>query len=601
LLLIIAFFASLTIVPIFQLPSSNPYNISNPFSAQGFNPDNSYIKIVFIIGCTLGLFLLMRRLYGTKHAWVIKVIAASVLLANLFIFNMLHIAHGYYPADIIYANGIHSMDNFHSGEQLSPANDLLSGVKPYSQMFFLRGAGVDVLLPALGFVLFGKSIGSFLLVSHLLMLLTAAGFFVLMAVVVKGTLKYIAAITLFYVSDAVSLVQPRDIPVWVVTGLVILVFRQGITEKQRKVYLVIIGLLSSLELYIAIDRGILLVVLASMVAIAQVILSAGKNNKYVWRPRQWRANGVAALYVLAGALVGFVIPALMLGEKGFIAFFKMTFIQIPSYGGLLVSTPFPSLFTPAPEYFIWGPVLLAVAAGYTLIKLYGRNVLKDLQGIVPYTLIFIFTVLGIKAGANRVNVLKMATVVAPLYFISFLIMTLAIQTAYNRKQTRAALLAPILLMFGVFTVFAQLDFQKLLQQPYYTRADLVQYKNMPHTPDEYWIREDTRQIRDYITTHTTQNDYIFAFPSNPAYYYLTNRKNPTRFYESWYADPQPFTNEMLADLKKHEPKVVIYEDGSWMDAPDGISMKERLPEVSAWLKKTYPKETKIGNARILEK
>lgn len=198
------------------------------------NPSNNYTMLAFIIVVTLGLFLLLRKLYKTKYAWTIKVLVICLLLSNFFIYNILNITTGYYNQNIIYANGPNTLDNFHSGEQLAPANAFLNGSQPYGDMFFLRGLGVDVIIPALGFLIFGKSIGSFLLITHLLMLLAMLGFFLLIWLVFKGVFKYILAIILFYIVNSISLVQTRDIPVWIVIGLVIHYFKPTLCEKHKK-------------------------------------------------------------------------------------------------------------------------------------------------------------------------------------------------------------------------------------------------------------------------------------------------------------------------------------------------------------------------------
>jgi len=598
-LLLISFFASLTIAPLFLLSFSNPFNMSNPLVATGYNPSNNYLQIVFIITATLGLFWVLRRLYGTKYSWVIKVVAVAILLSNHFFFNMLNIAHGYYPTDIIYANGPHSMDNFHSGEQLSPANAFLQGQSMYDQIFFLRGAGADVLIPALGFMLFGKSIGSFLLINHILMLLTMLGFFGLVALVVKGTSKYIIAITLFYVSTSINLVQIRDIPVWIVMGLVFYLFMNILSERRKQIALVVIGLLASLELFMAIDRGLLLVSLALMVAATLLVMVPNAKNIYSFQPKLWKQNLPSSLYIIGGLAIGLLVPAMMLGWSSFVTFLKMTFVEIPEYGGLLVSTRFPTVF--APEFIIWGPVIISIALGYLLFKLFANRLPKELNILIPLLLVFLFSILVIKAGANRIHILKMATVIAPLFFVAFIALGYAVRTAYIRRTVRMQLVPPIVILAVSLIVFSGLDFTRLMHQPVYTRHELVEYLKMPRTSDDFWIKPETKQVRDYITAHTTKDDYIYVLPSNPAYYYLTDRKNPTRFYASWFADPQPFTDEVMKDLKKNVPKLVVYQDASWMDAPDDIPMQQRLPEVSEWILENYPIETKVGGARILSR
>ena len=366
-LLIISFMTSLTVAPLFLLPFRNPDSISNPFNAIAYNPSNNYYQIIFIIVVTLGLFCLCRRLYSAKYSWAIKVAVAFILLSNFFFFNVANIAQGY-PYEVIYANGPQSMDNFHSGEQLAPASAFLEGRSPYDEIYFLRGAGIDILVPTLGFALFGKSIGSFLLINHILMLVTMAGFLGLLAYFVRGVITYAVVAALFYISDAMSLVQLRDITVWACIGLVVYIFSRSITPKRKNVAMATLGALASLELYIAIDKGILLIVLASLTIACLTLFRPDRRNQYSLDFAEWKQGARSSLYVVAGLAAGFVVPALILGWDAFVKFTAMTFVEIPKYGTLLVSTKFPPLFTP--EYLIWGAVILSITTGFLLIRLF---------------------------------------------------------------------------------------------------------------------------------------------------------------------------------------------------------------------------------------
>lgn len=591
ILLTIAFFTSLLLMPFIKAPFHNPHNIINQYNGIGFNPNNNFTGILFVILFSLGFFLVLRWLYNSQYRWVIKVFVALMLVGHYFIFYMLANAVGY-------TTGQGGLDNFHSGEQLSPAHAYLSGTNLYSNMFFLRGAGVDAVIPAIGLLLFGKSIGSFLLFNHLLMAVTMLGFFGLMAFVIRNTIGYIVAITLFYASNAISLVQIRDIPVWIVMGLVLLLFKADVSAKPKRLILIAIGILSSLELYISIDRGMLLVVLALLLGAILAVFSSDTNNTYKLSVKTWRTNIIASLYIVAGLLIGLLVPAVLLGWQNFTAFLKMTFLDIPAYAGLLVSQPFPPLFDPG--YLIWGPVLLTISCGYLLIKLYSVDTKKELSSLIPYTLLLIFGALCLKAGANRIHVTKMASVATPLFFIAFVILIYAILYAYNNKRSRAQLIAPIILCIAMFAIFSQMDFAKLFKQPAYSRAQLAEYARSPKTADDVWLSQETQQVKHYISKHTSKKDYIFAFTSDPAYYYLADRKNPTRFYISWYADPQPYTNEMLHDLKNNKPKLIIFKESTWMDAPDNIPMEKRIPEVADWITKNYQNKIIIGNTTILK-
>lgn len=588
-LLIMAFFVSLTAAQFVKLPFHNAYNISNPYNATSYNPESNYYVLLFTIIVTLLLFLLFKWLYGSKYAVLLKVVIIGTLLVNYFLVQLV-LTYGYVAPDGI-------VDSFHAGEQLSVAHAYMSGVPLYGNMFFLRGAGVDAVIPAVGLSLLGESIGSFIISMDFLEILAQLAFFVLLAFLIRNPIAFTGAAGLLYVSNATSLVQFRDIPAWIFIGLLFLVFKQGIRPKTRNIALIVMGILASLTLYISIDRGILLVVLAGLLSLIYVALARGDDNVYTFNLRNWKQNSLTASYIWVGLLVGFVAPALLLGWDSFVEFVRMTFIDIPRYGGLLVSQPIPGVFSD--QFLFWAPVFVAIAVGYVLYWLFEDSRGTRLNALIPYSLVFLFAVLCLKAGSNRIHITKMATVTAPLYLIAILIVLFAVAYILTNIKARKKLLFPILLLGVTLVGVSQLDVSRIAYTHNYTRAEFAAYKNLPKRDDNSWITEETKQVKDYIHANTNSTDKIFAFTANPFYYYLADRQNASRFYVSWFADPQPYTNELLNELKQNKPKMIIYSDGSWMDAPDTISMANRIPEVNDWILRNYPNKQTVGGGTTI--
>lgn len=583
----LAFISSLILSPLVVLPYKNPHNISNPFDAIGFNPESNFYVLLFVIVATLGLFYLFRYLYQHGRTDVFKAI-----IVGLFLFNYVFIA---LIPSLGYMNEHGVLDNFHAGEQLSGGSEFLAGKEPYSEMFFLRGAGVDAVIPAAVFSLFGRSIGVFIIAMDVLELLAIFSFSVLLAYLIKNPLKYVTLLSLFYMSAATSLVQFRDVFAWIVIGLLFLVFTEKIRSVYKYVGLAAIGFISSFTLFISIDRGVMLLALAVLLMVTLLFIESDAKNVYRFNKTAWKRNRDSFI-VAAGIIVGFGVPGLMLGTDGFAAFVTMTFVDIPAFGGLLVSQPLPVLFSD--KYLFWAPVFVAVTTGHLLIKLYGTKAAANLNMFVPLVLIFVFAVLCLKVGSNRIHLAKMASVTAPLYLIAILVLGVAIVYAYKHRQELSKLAIPIVLAVITLGAAAQLDATKLFYTATYTRAQLSQYKNTVHRSDDSLISPETKQMKDYIISKTNNDDYIFAFTADPVYYYLTDRRNPSRFSITWFADPQPYTNELLCDLKARKPKLIIYTEQTWMDAPDGIAIKDRVPEVDVWIRENYPQEKHIGTTTL---
>lgn len=592
-LIALSFATSITAAPFFKLPYDNPHGISNQFSSIAFNPDNNFYSIVFVIVVTLGLFYILQWLYGSQYAWTIKLLVAALLISNYFLFNAINVSGSY----VSFVNGPGGMDNFHAGEQLSPGAAYLNGTDLYSEMFYLRGAGVDVVIPSIGMSLFGKSVGSYLVANQIFILMSLASFLGLLFFLIRPPIAYAITAVLFYISSAVSILQIRDIFVWGFIGLIFVLFRKGTHGSQRKLILVSIGLLSSLELFVSIDRGVIMLASSLLLAVMLIALRQSNLNGYVFALDRWRNNIKSSGYVILGILLGAFIPGLLLGWQAFVVFLKMTFMEIPAFGGLLVGQPFPLMY--GPGSLIWGPILIAITTAYLLISLAKKDGKSELNKLLPLVVIFIFGILCIKLGSNRIHIDKMASVVAPLFLVSVLTLFYAVSRIRHNYRAYLEVVVPVIICALTLVTFSRLNFSKILIQPDYNRNQLAGFKNLPATPDDYWISSDTKAVRDYIVANTSSDEYIFAFTSNPVYYYLTDRQNPSRFYVSWFADPQPYTIELLNDLKKNQPKIIIYKEGTWMDQPDNIPIGIRIPEVHQWIMDNYKKQVDIGKTRLL--
>lgn len=604
MLLVIATYSALAFSSLVKIPYSNPANIANQFNILGFNPNTNYAQLIFVtIGAPL-LYLILRKVYSKNPAhWSIKLLGVTVLLFHFVSTEIIKFGSGY-------AFGQGALDTFHSGEQLSPTLAFLSGSHLYSDLFFFRGAGTDVLLAASGMKFFGENIGGFILGTHTYMILTILAFFALLAFFIRNSLVYILAIIGLYTSASVVLNQPRDIPVLLVFLLLFIVLKPNILNNTRKLALGLIGFVSGLEMYIAIDRGMSLIGLSILFTIFLCILPSTKNNG-VALPRSLkslftRKNSLAAInrfkdgiwIMPTSLLVGMFVPALFLGPAEFISYLKMSFIDVPNFGGLLVAQPFPSFFTPG--YLMWGPVIIVVITIIIYTQLLYSHRGRVINKILPLGLLLAYSIVALKFGSNRIDIAKMASVAAPLYITSTLIIAASIKDMRKIKSSIKEALVPVILGVTALIFFSSIQLQSLFTQPYATLTDVKTYWRTVRSSDDIWLNQNLKDVRDYIVKKTTKDDYIFSLSADPIYYYLSNRKNPTRFYISWYADPQPYTDEVLKSLKQNKPSLVIYKNGGPWDKPDNVPMTDRIPEVNKWILDNYTKKTTIGDTIILE-
>jgi len=277
----------------------------------------------------------------------------------------------------------------------------------------------------------------------------------------------------------------------------------------------------------------------------------------------------------------------------------MSFLEIPKYGGLLVSQPYPSFGYES--ILFWSPVLIAIASIILMITVYKISSFRYFNTLIPLSALLLFSVYALKIGSNRIALGKLVTATTPLILAAALLLILSCVLIYKYKSARLILIAPTAILASCMIAFSQLDITKLFTP---TNSSVVQAKSYIHKirqPDNFWISPEMKEVKDYVQRNTTPDDYLFSFTSNAMYYYVTDRKNPSRFYINWYTDPSPYEMELLDSLKKRPPKMVIYSNNTWTDAPDTISMTVRTPKVNEWLLAEYPVSTTIGQTVILSR
>ena len=92
-----------------------------------------------------------------------------------------------------------------------------------------------------------------------------------------------------------------------------------------------------------------------------------------------------------------------------------------------------------------------------------------------------------------------------------------------------------------------------------------------------------RAVVEFIQDNTEVGDYIYDFCSQPLYYFLTNRNNPTRYAFLHYASTPDQQRDVIADLEKHEPQYVLFEDSEY----GGIEFKKRCYIIWPYIDANY--------------
>ena len=111
--------------------------------------------------------------------------------------------------------------------------------------------------------------------------------------------------------------------------------------------------------------------------------------------------------------------------------------------------------------------------------------------------------------------------------------------------------------------------------------------------------EQVQKVVAYIQENTAENEKIFDFTSQGAYYFFANRPSVTRFHQVSYASTPAMQQEVVSALEQDKTRLVLFKTGGWFDAVDDIPVEERHPLIAAYLLANYELAIDINGTEIL--
>ena len=111
--------------------------------------------------------------------------------------------------------------------------------------------------------------------------------------------------------------------------------------------------------------------------------------------------------------------------------------------------------------------------------------------------------------------------------------------------------------------------------------------------------QQIQKVVAYIQENTAENEKIFDFTSQGAYYFFANRPGVSRFHQVSYASTPAMQQEVIEALERDKTRLVIFKTGGWFDNVDGIRVEERHPLIAAYLQENYTLAIDINRTEIL--
>ena len=471
------------------------------------------------------------------------------------------------------------IDLFHRGEALGPASDYLRGKVPFRDVFILHGLLENGFLDAWLMRAFGRS--------------AEVSIF---RTVVIGSLTlpavYAIALTLFRrISPALltvflGMVTFADNQRIVFHLIVVLLLLVGLRRESRRWWFAA-GLVSGVTIFYSLDIAIYAIVTVLLTPIVLRVLSR--------RPLQ--GPFVAGL---AGIIAGAAPFALYLASVGvFGRFLTESFVLLPGLIEAVWSLPYPDLgrqfrsdlslrgltgFVLGEEIrFVLNPLVIVAALGVIVTRWRTRTADFATDALIVLTIGALIAQRSALGRADFRHQYFAAYLIAPLLMLLFAAMWRRIREARVDGGSKAFVM--LLMPVAALALFIALWVPDLLTA---RLGATIQYRPRisglgQENRDARIVRERIEAVSAAVRELAPGDAPIYDFSNQPAFYFFADRPNPTRFYQVPIAASARFQREVIEDLSRTPPLVVLRESPDGYDRFDAIENDARAPRIANFL------------------
>jgi hypothetical protein len=462
------------------------------------------------------------------------------------------------------------MEPFHEGEHLSPAFLLRSGERPYRDVFFFHGLGVDGGIDAL-------VLGDPPSPRHerrLETLLDAAALALIVPIAAEATATgpgMVAAVIVALCGLAAGQLPVfpyfRLAPIFLAAlGLL----RYARVRSLRWLFLAFAA--SSLGVLLSVDTGIYALT-------ATVVLVPLLRPRPVGR-------------VLALAVIAVCLPLLLLVviRADFGRFFADSFVILPRAIDAAWALPAPRTISWESARYYVPPIFY----GFLLATAW-----RDRRRATPILIIAILSLMAFRSAAGRCSWshTRFGTPLLGVAIVAFVLEPLLLA----KRRVIAALLAVVVFMFVEVWPNAAAGAKLLAGWRARQRHEgLVPYpfatgRGIYTTPQN---AQDLAALNGLVQQVGGSKGTIFDLSNEQALYYLLQRKAPVRCIEPSMLGTSPIREETIAELEAHPPACVILHGDPNLDQFDGVSTLTRAPEVAGWVEANYPRRVQAGRFTV---
>ncbi len=489
----------------------------------------------------------------------------ATLLLALVVFVTMFLVH-----DHPYA----FMDMFHEGEHLSPASVLHDGGRPYGDIFFLHGFAADGGLDALVF----GSRPSPKKTRRMETLLDAAALAMLVPIAAEVTATtgaLVAAVLLALCATGAGEVPMfpyfRWLPLLIAVWALLAFCRSTPASGRRRAWLLFLAATaSSLGILWSLDVGV-----CSVAATALVIVLL------------WRRTAPATLMLVTVAAIATPFLVLLAARADLHHFLRDSFVIIPRSIDAIWSLPGkPVAWQWESARYYFPPVFF----GFLLALAVRR---RDMR----IAIVAIFSIILFRTAAGRVSWshTRFGVPLLGIAVVAFVFEPLLLRPMKVWRGIAVLVVAVIGFRYCEIAENATLGAKHFAgwssrqQHP-----GLVPYP-MSRGRGIYTYAGDAADLGSLdALARSAGPGPIFDLSGERALYYLLDRRPATRCPDIAMLSAPELGLEALRDLSAHPPAFVVLEGTRIQGSLDGITNRDRVPQIAAWVDVHYPKRTTAG-------
>ena len=486
-----------------------------------------------------------------------------------------------------------AIDFYHEGEQLAPLQMIQNGAKPYQDIYVQHGLIRNVYFPVVASKLFGTSIQSVRELGHYLEPLSYLVLYFIGLLVYRGKFA-VAILPVLICSGADYWIGIRQGIGISIAFWILLWVRRATKDKDGTSYLIAAGLLSAFCFWFSIEYG-----LYSIFATVVFLFATQTSARCLIR------------YLLGLSIGMFPVFALLLSWGVFADFIQNTYQQV-AYQLIVWGLPFPQLsfegglsqFLLSKPFRVYFSILVLICSACFLAfsatrkKVLGNTFGLSLLLLTIFSLVYFRTALGRSDYGHWIDGSTLLWVIVLIPFDRLI---------FNREKK----LPLRILAFGSLLVF--LIGVNSVHDPINGHLGSVSKRiskrdSVPMAVDLARIggiaipkmqKRTIHEVLRFIDEHSDSGDYIYDFSNQGAYYFLADRRSPTRYFQVAYAVTNAMQQEVVLELKRKQAKVVVFSTGTFFDAIDGVPSKKRHKIIYDYLQEHYRFAAKFEETTVL--